>query len=132
MPDSALASTLSVTGSRLIPLQDQRSRGVDRTGPPGPDHARRLGELHDRRALHLEAVAHAGAAVDRHLAPVAVEVRAALAGLGVALGLLGGQIGPLDRHGGDHARVHELDVLALHPVAVAPFVLLAEALLDGV
>src|SRR3954447_23864084 len=110
MPDSALASTLSVTGSRLIPLQDQRSRGVDRARPAGPHHARGLRELHDRRALHLEALAHAGAAVDRHLAPVAIEVRAAIPRLGLALGLLGRELRPLDRHGGDHTRVNELDL----------------------
>src|SRR4051794_14777968 len=111
MPLSALASTLSVTGSRPMSLQHQRPRRIDLARPLGPHDAGRLRELDDRRALDLEALAHPGRAVDRALAPVAVEVRAAPARLGVALGLLGGQLRPLDRHGSDDARADEFELL---------------------
>ena len=102
-----------------------------------PDHSGRTTQVASANStiagpFDLEALAHAGAPVDRHLAPVAVEVRLALPGLGVAFGLLGGELGRLDRQRRHDARVDELDVLALHPVAVAALVRLGEALLHGV
>ena len=51
---------------------------------PGPHDAGRLGELDDRRALDLGARAEPARSEHGRLDPVAVEVRAARAALGVA------------------------------------------------
>ena len=122
-----------MTGSRLtiLALEHERPRGVDRARPAGAHDAGRLGELDDRRALDLRPLPHPAAPQHRHLLPLAVEVGLARPGLRLALRVLRGELGALDGHRGDQPRVDELDVLALHPVAVAALVGLGEALLDG-
>src|SRR5215210_6223076 len=80
IPARALASTERVTGSSFLPLlitllQHEGPHPVDGSPPAGADDAGGLLELHDRRTRHLRALAHLFAVQDRHLLPLAVEVR---------------------------------------------------------
>src|SRR4051794_36063665 len=106
IPANALASTESVTGSsrRSLMLEHQRSDVVDLALPVRAHGARGLRELHDRRALDARALAHRRAVVHRGLHPVAVEVHLARVLRRVARRLVLGELGLVDRHGGDHAR----------------------------
>ena len=121
-----------VTGSRLTrALQHQRAGVVD--APPSPGaRARRLGELDDRRALDLEARAHARRGGRRGLDPLAVEVGAALAGVAVAVGLLGAARARSTGTVATRRALTSSTGLAVHPVAVALLVGLVEALRERV
>src|SRR4051795_7022445 len=132
MPASALASTDSVTGSRRrSPMGMLQHQGPDVVHRPAPGRAHRacgLGELDDRRALDARAASHRRPVVHRRLHPLAVEVD--VAGLlgRVAGRLVLGELGLVDRDGGDHARADDLHRLVVHAVAVALVVCGSEAL----
>ena len=116
--------------AHVVALQHQRAGVVDRARPARPHDAGRLGELDDRRALDLEALAHAGAPVDRHLAAIAVEVaprarpRSASPSGSSAAARASRPAASRPR-----AALTSSTVLAVHRVAVAALVRLGEALL---
>ena len=124
-----------MTGSRLIRRARSTSVPAASTSPAQPGRTTQVASANSTIAgPSTAALAQPARRQHRHLAPVAVEVARRRSPASASPSALLGGAAPACSTGTrrDHARVDDLDRLALHPVAVAALVRGVEALVEPV